>query len=372
MDTDMKKVLLNAGELLARKYYKQVWGSYQFQRIKKKLQSSLGNLIVPNLHPISQTANNFRMTAYLQDNVCFIGQKETFEEGSETFKKLMGIEVSNKQIQRVSEHYGQCLEEAIEQEVKEEHNEDIVDPTHKDAQTIYAMSDGSMVYTREEKWKEIKLGRVFKSEDNLPITEKRNWIETSKYSAYLGGYEAFLARFALLLHGYSNIVFIADGARWFWDWVSTWYPKAIQILDYFHCKEYLCEFAQLVFKDKQQREQWIKQQEDLLFSDKVSEVMDNIIKARIGLNDEATTYQQKIITYYQNNQTRMLYGTYKAKGLLIGSGPIESAHRNVIQKRMKLSGQRWGKSGLQQIANLRVAHKSSEWNKVLNIIKRAA
>jgi hypothetical protein len=69
-------------------------------------------------------------------------------------------------------------------------------------------------------------------------------------------------------------------------------------------------------------------------------------------------YQEKIITYYQNNQTRMLYGTYKAKGLMIGSGPIESAHRNIIQKRLKLSGQRWGKSGVQQIANLRVAHKS--------------
>jgi hypothetical protein len=29
-----------------------------------------------------------------------------------------------------------------------------------------------------------------------------------------------------------------------------------------------------------------------------------------------------------------------ARGLLIGSGPIESAHRNVIQQRMKLAGQR--------------------------------
>ena len=232
------------------------------------------------------------MTSYLQDKVCFVGQKETFEEGSETFRELMGIEISNKQIQRISEHYGQRLEEAIEQDLEADKVAHTVHQTHKQEPPIYGMCDGSMVYTKEEKWKEIKLGRVFKSEDNLSLTKKRNWIETSKYSAYLGGCEAFLARFALLLRGYSNMVFIADGAHWFWDWASTWYPQAIQILDYFHCKEYLCEFAKLVFQDKQERDKWIKQQEDLLFRDKVNEVIDNI-KVRVGLNDEAMTYQQK-------------------------------------------------------------------------------
>lgn len=329
----------------------------------------MGEIIVPNNHSVSQMANNFRMTSYLQENVCFVGQKETFEDGSETLQKLLGLEVSNKQIQRVSEHYGQCLEDSIEQQVKEDDIPCIV--KQDSSQFIYAMNDGSMVFTREEKWKEIKLGRVFKAQDNLAVTKDRNWIEKSKYCAFLGGHEAFLKRFELLLSGYSNIVFIADGARWFWEWASLWYPKALQILDYFHCKEYLCEFAQFVFKDKPQRDQWIKQQEELLFGDKISEVISNI-KTFIGLNEEGAAYQQKIITYYQNNKMRMLYGTYKKKGLLIGSGPIESAHRNIIQKRLKLSGQRWGKPGVQQIANLRVANKSDDWNKVVEMIKKAA
>jgi len=334
--------------------------------MKKKLKSSLGDIVVPNKHPVSQSANNFRMTSYLQDNVCFIGQKETFEEGSETIQRLMGVDVSNKQIQKVSEHYGQCLEASTKQQIEEDNTGYL--PGQDTDKTVYGMSDGSMVLTREEAWKEIKLGRVFKADDNLAITESRHEIVESKYCAYLGGHEDFLKRFELLLKGFRSIVFIADGARWFWDWVSTWYPQAIQILDYYHCKEYLCEFARLVFKDEQQRTKWIKQQEDLFFSDNVSEVISNI-KTNIRLNDEARAYQEKIITYYQNNKTRMLYGTYKEKGLMIGSGPIESAHRNIIQKRLKLSGQRWGKSGVQQIANLRVAHKSDNWNTVVEMIK---
>lgn len=308
------------------------------------------------------------MTAYLQEKVCFIGQKETFEEGSETINKMMGVEVSNKQIQRISEFYGQCLEEDIEQEIKEGDTSCVVRQLQDTAPPVYGMCDGSMVFTREEKWKEIKLGRVFNDNENLTTSKSRNWIESSKYCAYLGGYEAFLLRFERMIAGRSNLVFIADGARWFWDWVCTWYPLAVQILDYYHCKEYLCGFAMLIMKDKHQREEWIKHQEDLLFCDKVSQVILNI-NAFTDLNHEAIAYQEKITTYYENNKARMLYGTYKNKGLLIGSGPIESAHRNVIQKRLKLSGQRWGKPGVQQIANLRVVHKSKEWHEVIELIK---
>lgn len=311
-------------------------------------------------------ANNFRMTSYCQEQVCYLGQKETFEEGSETVKRLMGIEISNKQIQRVSEYYGECMEEATESLIEEdawEHPE-----KEESSEVTYAMGDGSMVFTKEEGWKEIKLGRVFKASETLVVSEKRNWIQSSKYCAYLGGHEAFLERFELLLKNIRNIVFIADGAKWFWDWVSIYYPWSTQILDYYHVKEYLCQFAALVFQDAKQKERWIQLQEELLFEDKIEKVIATI-KVFIPLTEEALSYQKKIITYYENNKTRMLYGTYRKKGLLIGSGPIESGHRNLIQKRLKLSGQRWSTAGVQQIANLRVAHKSNEWEKIVKIIQ---
>jgi len=45
--------------------------------------------------------------------------------------------------------------------------------------------------------------------------------------------------------------------------------------------------------------------------------------------------------------------------LYIGSGAIEAAHRTVVQKRMKLSGQRWSE---------KAAFLSRQWNKIINII----
>ena len=68
----------------------------------------------------------------------------------------------------------------------------------------------------------------------------------------------------------------------------------------------------------------------------------------------------------------MQYHLFKEKGLIIGSGAIESAHKDVLQKRLKLSGQRWTKQGLQQMAQLRTAYKSGKWNQVTKLCQKAA
>lgn len=68
----------------------------------------------------------------------------------------------------------------------------------------------------------------------------------------------------------------------------------------------------------------------------------------------------------------MLYQTYKMKGYIIGSGAIESAHRNVVQQRLKLSGQRWTIKGAQEIVNIRAYKKSNRWNELVDFIKNAA
>ena len=69
----------------------------------------------------------------------------------------------------------------------------------------------------------------------------------------------------------------------------------------------------------------------------------------------------------------MDYLRYKNIGAgIIGSGAIESAHRTVVQKRMKQSGQRWSNKGAQNMLNLRVLNMNKQWDKVVALIKKAA
>lgn len=306
---------------------------------------------------------SFQMSAYLQERVCLVGQSVVFAEGSMLLDKLAGIEVNAKQIERVCHHYGQQLEEASQDE-----SQDSVD--QRDNGLHYGMVDGGMVLTREEGWKELKLGRVFAAESVLPENQHRNFIRHSNYVAHLGEHEPFFNKLSFLTDRLPNMVWIADGARWIWKWVEEQYPNAVQILDYFHAKEKLCELAQLAFCDEQERSQWIQQQEDLLFQDAITVVLANI--ALMSLKGAAKQKQQALLKYYQNNEHRMQYATFRKQGYLIGSGPIEGAIRQVIQQRLKLSGQRWTKKGAQQVANLRVAQKSAQWQKVLQTIENSA
>ena len=72
-----------------------------------------------------------------------------------------------------------------------------------------------------------------------------------------------------------------------------------------------------------------------------------------------------------------LYSLFKLKGTcyrnigcgIIGSGAIESAHRTVIQKRMKQSGQRWSFKGATNMLRLRVFSMNRQWAKVIDFLK---
>lgn len=331
---------------------------------KKKIKTTFGWIESPKTHLMSETAHGFQMSRYLQDRVCYVGQNEVYEEGSECLQEMLGVEVSSMQIERVCHCYGELLEEdALDKGVLDKHK------ASKSSEVLYGMVDGSMLLTREESWKELKLGRIFGEDSHVLLSKGRKQITDSVYTSHLGGYKEFLAKWEdEIPKDVKQLILLADGVKWFWEWADSKYPCAIKILDYYHCKQYLGEFAKVYFKHEAEKEKWIEKQEALLFKDKIEEVICNIE----GLNKLGVLYtiaKEKILTYFQNNKSRMLYGTYTKLGLLIGSGPIEAAHRNVIQKRLKLAGQRWTKKGAQYIANLRTCRKSNRWTQIIKLTK---
>ena len=97
----------------------------------------------------------------------------------------------------------------------------------------------------------------------------------------------------------------------------------------------------------------------------VKTVISNI--KRVGKNSENAN---QLISYYSKNKNRMNYQDYVKIGCgIIGSGAIESAHRTLVQKRMKQSGQSWSYKGAQHMLNLRVVRKNNDWNKIIELTK---
>jgi len=315
-------------------------------------------LTVPKNHTFAQTPYGFQMSPYLQELVVFTGQNHVFEDASEQLDKLLNLEVPAKQIERVCHGYGQLLE------VKAAGPEEEV--VQKAEDLHYCMIDGGMVLTREDKWMEMKLSRVFAAKSLMSESEKRNFIKESTYEAHLGGCQPFFRKLEKTTDYLENMVVLADGATWIWNWANSLYPESKKILDYFHCCEHLHDFAKIAIKDADQRKEWTNQQEELLLNSETKVVIANI--SLISCRGKAQQEKRKLLTYYENNRKRMDYKTYQDEGLLIGSGPMEAAHRHVIQQRMKRSGQRWTIQGAQQMANLRVTNKSGNWQQIIDLV----
>lgn len=316
-----------------------------------------------------ESGGSFKISSYLQEMLCHVGQNQVFEDAAQTMEHLRGVEVDAKQIERVCHYHGEQLESELARELSS--GQEPLRETNSHS-LHYAMMDGSMILTREDGWKEVKLGRIFCARDNIEISSHRGHIMQSQYIAHVGGHERFLEKFDYHLEGLTNVVFVGDGARWIWNWTDAFYPDSIQILDFYHAKEHLCSFAQMYFKEESERKQWIEQQTTSLTNDMVEEVIRCLIHLSKSRNKKEKQARQRLINYYTDNTKRMRYKTFREQGLLIGSGAIESAHRTIIQQRLKLSGQRWTCKGAQQVINLRIANKSNQWNKVVNFTKKAA
>jgi hypothetical protein len=298
-------------------------------------------------------------------------------------EKYLRIPVSSSQMERVSQTYGVMLNmdsdylstgcSVLDEQIAS------FESNLSEEEAIYCMVDGSMLPTREGEgsndWKEVKLGRLFGSSGIEKVDKHHNKIKHSAYVADLGNSSDFCKKMDSALRGLETqvkrqLIFINDGGQWIWNWINTSYPDSVQILDYYHALEKLSNCGKLIFPNPLDFKKWLDRQKDRLFLDQVNEIIVELGQyVASATNVSKANEIQKTLNYIQKHEQRMLYKTFIDKGFLIGSGPIESAHRVVLQKRLKQSGQRWSKDGAQNIINLRVVSQANQWHKVVDIVK---
>lgn len=323
-----------------------------------------------------------KMTPYLQDMMLWASQNDNYQCAVSCLERFLRLDADDSQLHRLVADYGEILEGQAQELSRGSFLDHAVQTEQISTnEVVYAMADGCQLPTRpclsDGSWKEMKLGRLFFAREHLEVQGKPNSIRRSGYVAHFGGHKGFTEKFGQVVDLYEkhqeNLVFINDGAKWIDDWIKTDYPHATNILDFYHAVEYLHDFAKVFYgKGEEERaKRWVCQHRDLLKNDEVKVCIEQIgaLQCKGRAKKEA---KDKILTYYSNNQDRMYYKTYRERGLLIGSGPIEAAHRFVVQKRMKQSGQKWTRQGGQRIVNLRVAYLNQQWDKVVQIIKSKA
>ena len=76
--------------------------------------------------------------------------------------------------------------------------------------------------------------------------------------------------------------------------------------------------------------------------------------------DDQLEALNKLVGYYRTNDKRMRYSEFREQqGLPIGSGIVESAHKHVLQVRMKQAGQRWSILRARRMVQLRALYRTA-------------
>ena len=76
--------------------------------------------------------------------------------------------------------------------------------------------------------------------------------------------------------------------------------------------------------------------------------------------------------YLSRRQDQLNYPDALANDLPIGSGEIESAHRYIVQKRLKLPGSWWCAANADHMLALRLNRANRQWDSYWNQARMAA
>lgn len=135
---------------------------------------------------------------------------------------------------------------------------------------------------------------------------------------------------------------VGDGAPWICGQVEKQFGlQGHYLVDFYHVCEYL-EAAASACSNKETKETWANQQKKLLKKGRVTEVIETLQPHL----EPATTKDQNApvrccLRYLNNRPGQFDYPTALDRDLPVGSGEIESAHRYIIQERLKIAGAWW-------------------------------
>ena len=143
-------------------------------------------------------------------------------------------------------------------------------------------------------------------------------------------------------------VVLGDGAKWIWNVAAETFPGARQIVDIWHAMEHLWAVGRAVYgAETALCKAWSKKVCAALSDGRLDDVAAALRK--LGNNDEA----RRCIAYVENNRDRMRYPEFRAAGLPVGSGMVESAC-DAVAGRLKRGGMRWSvERGANPILTLR-------------------
>jgi hypothetical protein len=304
-----------------------------------------------------------RISAGLADWLIDLGASTRFADARRALGKLTGLAVAAETIRRYTERRGEELERADQAAAR------VVEATREAAERVertpgglVVETDGVMVRYRDG-WHEVKLGVVGGQVDG-----------GLQAVSYVGAREApadfgprLLAeaarRGALDVVGWEGtgqslatlrrVIVLGDGAPWIWNLAAEHFGERVEIVDFYHAAQHAWAIAHALFGEGTVLAARWAHFATLALEYAGATSLLTLLEATTAATPEAAAVLQRERQYFRTHAARMDYPAYRAQGLPLGSGAVESAGKHLVQLRMKRAGARWSDEGGKDVLAVR-------------------
>lgn len=310
-------------------------------------------------------------SAALDELLALLGAtQDSFVQAAQVLERLTLVHVSATSVRDATEQLGALLLEHQAQP-QEEPGPSPQPRTISTARAsrLYITMDGVLAHLRERGWSELKVGCCYhtrsrvdrKRPERLEIRAENASYVTALEEAQSFGWRLWQEAVRRGVLSSDEVVVLGDGAHWIWNIAEKHFPRATQIVDWYHASEYVWNAASAIWGEaSSERAKWAQCQLDALWQGRVEQVLVEL--SQWLSSGEAV---EAAVSYYTEHQGRMDYASYRGRNLQIGSGSAESACKQLVSTRLKLAGMIWQASGAEAVAIVRAWLLSERWEEAI-------
>lgn len=239
---------------------------------------------------------------------------------------------------------------------------------------LYLAMDGTMCPLRDQWRRDGSLGKLVcrygEAKVGMAFTTGQHdgldtGIKTRGCVASLGGIAVFRVLMLTLAWRWGaraakELVLLGDGAAWIWTFAGRYFPHAVQIVDLWHVLQRLWTVAEARFgsRTSEAAQNWVK-----LMRCHLEENLGGIVLRELEhwqpRKPDHRRIRKEQVTFFRNNLKRMNYKSYLEKGYLVGSGPIESRCKQLVQSRLHEGGMHWREATAEAVLAIRASLQST-------------
>jgi Uncharacterised protein family (UPF0236) len=306
----------------------------------------------------------------LQRAMTDFGADESFAKASTKLKEHYGIDISARATQHITEFHAQVIhlnEELSHQRAMEKKTQ------KRTADVIISELDGSMVpiveftVPADKTTDEVDLRKhrtLSYKEARLMLAHEKGSV-TPVYGATMGDVHEAGKRLracseAVGLNDKTDIHGVGDGAPWIAiQFEEQFGSQSTYLIDFYHLCDYLAAAASKIPNSQA----WLDRQKTLLKNSQADQVLMALKPYLEAANvpDESAPVRA-CYRYIDNRNGQFLYKEAIESDLPIGSGEVESEHRYISQKRLKIPGAWWKIENAENMLSLRVLRANNLWS----------